>query len=487
MAGRPETPPASAGRPPTGPLLNENQRRRVLASCQYIDKLLSDLDKVVASASSGSPFDRYVDDLTKAQKTLLRDYSESIRAQMLRVLKSQAAMPSASPGSARHAIRSGLNFIEIALEELKPQYMRGYGHMPVEAEPQLNGLVHELQALVHKLDATLAERSTIDLGARVAAITRPGRAVEQLRILERAISRHGLTEGRTALEAILEGYEDRAAQPRAAQDDAAWKAHLRVHLDDWLDRKSEALRASVEAALRARLTRLGASAESRDVDAIEAALRKAAGAFEDVRLVCETVRDPSKRVVFEALELAAERATKALDLPASHAGGVSKAVRDAVTEVGVERADDIRRPLGTLMGKLRATLGETALALGMPEPATADEWAQLLREMPAFAFEERPIDANVFLRKVFGSRAGHVRMRKAIDAQAGDRITEALNAHGVALHAWAQRALARVQQQFDAQAEMYRAQLSQPMGRAASDTAADIERALAELAGLGSP
>ena len=37
-----------------------------------------------------------------------------------------------------------LTFIDIAIEELKPQYMRGFGTVPDDAVNQLNGVVHEL-------------------------------------------------------------------------------------------------------------------------------------------------------------------------------------------------------------------------------------------------------------------------------------------------------------------------------------------------------
>lgn len=458
---------------PAGPLLNENQRRRVLASCQYIDKLLSDLDKIVALASSGSPFDRYVDDLTREQKTLLRDYSGSIRAQMLRVLKSQGALPTAAPGSARHAIRSGLNFIEIALEEIKPQHMRGSGEMAAAAVPELNGLVQELQALVGRLDATLAQVPQDAVSDRFGRLP-AGPARARIEHVAAVIDRRGLVECRPALDAAIDAIDDRRAEMGAAIDAG--------NLEAFAARKAEALRDAVEAALR---TRLGRAQQARhapaDLSAIETDMRKAAGGFEDVRKLCDPLRDPSPRVVFEALELAAERATKVLDYPEAHPAGLSVAVQAAVTQVAVDRADDIRGPMGTLIGRLRAALTAAARALGQPESSSAEEWAGLIREMPAFEISELRVEPRVFLRKMLGSSSGHARMRKAIEAQAGGAITEALNAHGQALYAWSQRTLTRVRQQFDADAEVYRTQLSQPAGASQAADAEEIARELSNL------
>src|SRR6266508_4526848 len=67
--------------------LNENQKRHLRTTCQYVDKLLSDIESTINSAASGSPFEKYRDDLTPAQVKVTRDYIARIRAQMTRVLE----------------------------------------------------------------------------------------------------------------------------------------------------------------------------------------------------------------------------------------------------------------------------------------------------------------------------------------------------------------------------------------------------------------
>jgi GTP-binding protein EngB required for normal cell division len=189
--------------------LKESQRRHISATCQYVDRALTDLEAVVAASSSGSPFARYVDDLTPAQKRLLSDYCAGIRAQMLRVLRGLGIAPGETMISARHAIRTGVAYVEIALEELKPRHMRGYGEVPPDIAPELNGLVYELQALVDRLDRALAHGTAADLGARLARLSEAGEGSDLLVALERVIQRQGLVEFRPALNAILERYEDR--------------------------------------------------------------------------------------------------------------------------------------------------------------------------------------------------------------------------------------------------------------------------------------
>lgn len=103
--------------------LNDNQKRRLQASCHYIDKLLSDIEGILNSSSSGSPFLKYRNDLTLAQRQVAQDYIARIRAQLVRVLEAQHAAPPNLRIGARHAVRNALQFVDIAIEELKPEYI----------------------------------------------------------------------------------------------------------------------------------------------------------------------------------------------------------------------------------------------------------------------------------------------------------------------------------------------------------------------------
>jgi hypothetical protein len=66
--------------------LNENQQRRLIITCQYIDKLLSDIEQVLHSTASKSPFPRYVVDITPAQARVIEDHICRLRTQLLRAL-----------------------------------------------------------------------------------------------------------------------------------------------------------------------------------------------------------------------------------------------------------------------------------------------------------------------------------------------------------------------------------------------------------------
>jgi len=102
--------------------LNSNHERRLSVTCRYIDKLLADMESVLSISSSRLAFPQYTPDLTSAQRRVVEDYIGRIRAQLIRVLDGQnIERPSADIPVAR-SLHSTLTFVDIAVEELKPEY-----------------------------------------------------------------------------------------------------------------------------------------------------------------------------------------------------------------------------------------------------------------------------------------------------------------------------------------------------------------------------
>jgi hypothetical protein len=52
---------------------------------------------------------------------------------------------------ATRAIMTDLSFVDVAIEELKPSYMLGYGVVPEDAADELNGVVDELRSMVEDM------------------------------------------------------------------------------------------------------------------------------------------------------------------------------------------------------------------------------------------------------------------------------------------------------------------------------------------------
>jgi len=138
-------------------LLNEAQQRRLSVTCSHIDNLLKDMEEVLNASASRSPFSKYISDISPAQRRVIEDYIARFRAQLLRVLERMRIPPPKANISAVHSLRTSMTFVDVAVEELKPRYMRGYGQLPENAQEALHGVVADLDGLVRRLIAYLSE------------------------------------------------------------------------------------------------------------------------------------------------------------------------------------------------------------------------------------------------------------------------------------------------------------------------------------------
>jgi len=188
--------------------LNEHQKRRLRVSCQYIDKLLGDVEDILHSATSQSPFPHYIVDMTPAQIRVLEDFVRRFRSQLVRTIAWQQMKPEPPDIPATRAVLTHLAFVDIAVEELKPGYMRGSGLVPNDAVSELNGVVHELRSLVTGMESYLKQELTADLEKRLQQLESIGFDVELLRLLEQIVTRNGLVEFRPRLDALAARLEE---------------------------------------------------------------------------------------------------------------------------------------------------------------------------------------------------------------------------------------------------------------------------------------
>ena len=198
----------SQSKPGAAPL-NESQERRLHVTCQYIDKLLGEVEGILNIAASKAAFPRYSGDVAPAQRRTIEDYISRIRAQLVRVLDGQSITREKPSIPASRAIHVALGAIDIAVEELRPHYMRGYGDLPETAAAELNGIVGELRALVSRVDRYLAEGVGQDFKLRLERLEQKGNDLELLPKIEEIVAHRGLVEFRTTIESILDRAEDK--------------------------------------------------------------------------------------------------------------------------------------------------------------------------------------------------------------------------------------------------------------------------------------
>lgn len=139
--------------------LNPSQRQRLLVTCKHIDNLLDDIEATLNTTGSKSAFPAYVDDVSAAQRAVIEGAIAGMRRQLLQVLATQSLGPEMPTISAAHSINVNLTFVEIAIAELAPHYMRGYGPVSEEGAADLKIIVDELQSSVEALRGCLPQHS----------------------------------------------------------------------------------------------------------------------------------------------------------------------------------------------------------------------------------------------------------------------------------------------------------------------------------------
>lgn len=187
--------------------LNEAQRRHLLSNARYADQLLSDVEAILNASESKSIFPKYIPDVSLAQVKLVRNYIVRFRDQLARVMDGLGIVHQGAGFGSIHSIRVTLTFVRIAVQEMAPRYLEGYGELRESAVPQLQGLCAELEGLLERMGGFLAEGSTADLQARLERLQQTTGGVELLQLLDRIIADRGLVELRPRLSMIAERLE----------------------------------------------------------------------------------------------------------------------------------------------------------------------------------------------------------------------------------------------------------------------------------------
>jgi GTP-binding protein EngB required for normal cell division len=210
--------------------LNPSQRLHLLSSCQYADKLLSEIEATLAASQSKSPFPKFKPDISPAQVKVVQDYIARMRAQLVRILDAQGVpIPAPHIGSV-HSIRVTLGFADIAFDECRPKRMAGYGELADGAAIEIAGLVDEMQGIIARLDSYLAQGQIADLAQRLRRLEEAGSDIALVKAIERAIDKNGLVEFRPALGTIIDRLETNAFEIAVFGRVSSGKSSLLNHI-----------------------------------------------------------------------------------------------------------------------------------------------------------------------------------------------------------------------------------------------------------------
>ncbi len=136
--------------------IGENHKRRILVTFQRVDELLSQSLHILVRAQSNAR-SRHVQDISASKLPRIENHMELIRRQMSSFLERfHISLPERS-APASWIIKTNLTSIDMALEDLNPRKLRGYGDMDSTAAGELTHTLQEIRRLVNQLLKALEE------------------------------------------------------------------------------------------------------------------------------------------------------------------------------------------------------------------------------------------------------------------------------------------------------------------------------------------
>lgn len=136
--------------------LNPNHARRLSVTCRHIDKLLADMEEALRVSSSRQAFPQYIADVPPAHQRVIEQGISRMRKELIEVLDDHGVGSPAPSIPVSRFLHTILTFIKIAVEELRPRHMRGYGEISEKTEQELNDIVNKLLKVAYELDHYVA-------------------------------------------------------------------------------------------------------------------------------------------------------------------------------------------------------------------------------------------------------------------------------------------------------------------------------------------
>jgi hypothetical protein len=133
--------------------LNPAQARSVRATFTHVSNLLEGVLRI--ARGEVTPFDRQHPDLGPEEARQVVALVASIRERMLEAMAQLGIPLPEADGSARWTAHTALSFAEIALADLTPRELRGYGFMDDQAARLVTTIASDLQGMVTRAHEVL--------------------------------------------------------------------------------------------------------------------------------------------------------------------------------------------------------------------------------------------------------------------------------------------------------------------------------------------
>src|SRR5579883_1102225 len=187
--------------------LNPSQKQSVLFGFLDVHRRMAELEAMIAQAGISSPFSQFVGDLSPTEIKVVLDYFARVRTTMLACLQEADIPLDVRRTSTRWSLQVGTTYLHIAVAEMAPERLRGYGPLDSADAKTIIKIQQDLYRLFDRLSAYLRQGLGQDMQQRLARLDATPASVATLTVLEKIISRWQLVEFRPLLDTIVRRME----------------------------------------------------------------------------------------------------------------------------------------------------------------------------------------------------------------------------------------------------------------------------------------
>jgi GTP-binding protein EngB required for normal cell division len=187
--------------------MNDSHKRSVLFGLLDIHRRMAEMEAMLTQSTIQTPFSQFVNDLSPTESQVVRDYFARIRTTMHACLHEAGIPLESRRTSVRWSLQVGMTFLSIALSEMAPERLRGYGALDATGEANVVKIQQDIHRLIDRLGTYLRQGLGRDLSARLARLEAAPASVVTLTLLDRVITRWQLVEFRPVLDVIVRRLE----------------------------------------------------------------------------------------------------------------------------------------------------------------------------------------------------------------------------------------------------------------------------------------
>lgn len=138
-------------------MLTALHRRALLSNLLHIHTRLREMEGLLFQVGYPSRLDQYMPDLSPTEVKVVEDYFQRIRSAMEKYLEEYEVPIDTRRVSLRWALQTGLSFLSVAVAEMSPERLRGYGPLDQEGQAAVLAIQQELDRLLDRVRTYLRE------------------------------------------------------------------------------------------------------------------------------------------------------------------------------------------------------------------------------------------------------------------------------------------------------------------------------------------